>query len=130
MRKFTKIAMIFVGAVLGIFVFNLVLYANNPGYRQALGGMVEEKNYEQEASSEVTSVQSTDVKEEMPDTKPKVDEVEPEIKAEAETIEPEVETSEPEVEEKTVVDKTYHEDCGTGKGYWVITYSDGSVGLE
>ena len=27
-------------------------------------------------------------------------------------------------------DKEYHEDCGTGKGYWVITYSDGSTSVE
>ena len=32
--------------------------------------------------------------------------------------------------ERTIVDKTYHEDCGTGKGYWVITYSDGSTAVE
>ena len=29
-----------------------------------------------------------------------------------------------------IVDKEYHEDCGTGKGYWVITYSDGSTSIE
>ncbi len=29
-----------------------------------------------------------------------------------------------------VVDKEYHEDCGTGKGYWIIRYADGSVGVE
>ena len=29
-----------------------------------------------------------------------------------------------------IVDRTYHEDCGTGKGYWVIKYSDGSYGIE
>ena len=26
--------------------------------------------------------------------------------------------------------KEYHEDCGTGKGYWVITYEDGSTSIE
>ncbi len=29
-----------------------------------------------------------------------------------------------------IIDKEYHEDCGTGKGYWVITYSDGSTSVE
>ncbi|WP_026651980.1 hypothetical protein [Butyrivibrio proteoclasticus] len=29
-----------------------------------------------------------------------------------------------------IVDKTYHEDCGSDGGYWVITYSDGSIGIE
>lgn len=29
-----------------------------------------------------------------------------------------------------IIDKEYHEDCGTGKGYWVITYSDGSTSIE
>ena len=32
--------------------------------------------------------------------------------------------------ELTIVDKTYYEDCGTGNGYWVITYSDGSTAVE
>ena len=128
MRKFVKIAMIFVGMVLGIFIFNLVLYANSPGYRKTLGGMVEEKNYVQEETAtdveEQATENSTYAVEIVPDTKP-VEEVAPDTKSETET-----ETPEPEAEEKVVVDKTYHEDCGTGKGYWVITYSDGSVGLE
>lgn len=128
MRKFVKIAMIFVGMVLGIFIFNLVLYANSPGYRKTLGGMVEEKNYVQEETAtdveEQATENSTYAVETVPDTK-KVEEVAPDTKSETET-----ETPEPEAEEKVVVDKTYHEDCGTGKGYWVITYSDGSVGLE
>ena len=29
-----------------------------------------------------------------------------------------------------IIDKEYHEDCGTGEGYWVITYSDGSTVVE
>ncbi len=29
-----------------------------------------------------------------------------------------------------IIERTYHEDCGTGKGYWVIKYSDGSYGIE
>ncbi len=137
MRKFVKIAMIFVGTVLGIFIFNLVLYANSPGYRKTLGGMVEEKSYEQQEAVEDAKVQatqsstsedapapSTEVVETVPDTK-SVEEASPVTETEAVP-----ETSEPDVEEKVIVDKTYHEDCGTGKGYWVITYSDGSVGLE
>ena len=128
MRKFVKIAMIFVGMVLGIFIFNLVLYANSPEYRKTLGGMVEEKNYVQEETAtdveEQATENSTYAVETVPDTKP-VEEVASDTKSETET-----ETPEPEAEEKVVVDKTYHEDCGTGKGYWVITYSDGSVGLE
>ena len=30
----------------------------------------------------------------------------------------------------SVVNKEYHEDCGTGEGYWIIQYSDGSVEVE
>lgn len=137
MRKFTKIAMIFVGTLLCIFVFNLVLYANNPGYRQALGSKVADKNYDDEYEQEVATseisqqattsaasdstyeIESAEAKEVLPDT----EEVSQETRAEDEP-------AEPEAEEKVVIDKTYHEDCGTGKGYWVITYSDGSVGLE
>ena len=32
--------------------------------------------------------------------------------------------------EKVIIDKQYHEDCGTGKGYWVITYDDGTTEIE
>ncbi len=32
--------------------------------------------------------------------------------------------------EKQIIDKTYYEDCGTGKGYWVIKYDDGSTSVE
>lgn len=131
MRKFTKIAMIFVGTVLGIFIFNLVLYANNPGYRSALGGMVEEKSYDQGVSASDATAQTAEnsvnaeesVSEAAPVANSKVEDMVPDARAEERTLEPES-------EEKVIVDKTYHEDCGTGKGYWVITYSDGSVGLE
>ena len=131
MRKFTKIAMIFVGTVLGIFIFNLVLYANNPGYRSALGGMVEEKNYDQGVAASDATAQTAEnsvnaeesVSEAAPVASSKVEDMVPDTRAEERTLEPES-------EEKVIVDKTYHEDCGTGKGYWVITYSDGSVGLE
>lgn len=129
MRKFTKIAMIFVGTVLGIFIFNLVLYANNPGYRSALGSMVEEKSYDQ---GEAAPVASSKVEDMVPDTRSDEEAVagtrsDKEAVADARAEE---RTLEPESEEKVIVDKTYHEDCGTGKGYWVITYSDESVGLE
>lgn len=131
MRKFTKIAMIFVGTVLGIFIFNLVLYANNPGYRSALGGMVEEKSYDQGVAASDATAQTAEnsvnaeesVSEAAPVANSKVEDMVPDARAEERTLEPES-------EEKVIVDKTYHEDCGTGKGYWVITYSDGSVGLE
>ena len=131
MRKFTKIAMIFVGTVLGIFIFNLVLYANNPGYRSALGSMVEEKSYDQGVAASDATAQTAEnsvnaeesVSEAAPVASSKVEDMVPDTRAEERTLEPES-------EEKVIVDKTYHEDCGTGKGYWVITYSDGSVGLE
>jgi hypothetical protein len=35
-----------------------------------------------------------------------------------------------EADTRQIVDKEYHEDCGTGKGYWVITYDDGSTSIE
>ena len=35
-----------------------------------------------------------------------------------------------EADTRQIVGKEYHEDCGTGKGYWVITYDDGSTKVE
>lgn len=32
--------------------------------------------------------------------------------------------------EKRIVDKTYYEDCGSDKGYWIIKYEDGSTSVE
>ena len=32
--------------------------------------------------------------------------------------------------EKRIVDKKYYEDCGSDKGYWVITYEDGTTSIE
>ena len=34
------------------------------------------------------------------------------------------------VKKAAIVDKEYHEDCGTGEGYWIIRYSDGTVEVE
>jgi hypothetical protein len=36
----------------------------------------------------------------------------------------------PTEQERVIVNKEYHEDCGTGKGYWVITYDDGTTEIE
>ena len=33
-------------------------------------------------------------------------------------------------DEPLIIDKEYHEDCGTGEGYWIIKYEDGSVKIE
>ena len=32
--------------------------------------------------------------------------------------------------EPVIVDKEYHEDCGTGEGYWIIKYEDGTTVIE
>ena len=32
--------------------------------------------------------------------------------------------------EPVIIDKEYHEDCGTGEGYWIIKYEDGTTAIE
>ena len=32
--------------------------------------------------------------------------------------------------EKRIIEKTYYEDCGSEKGYWIIKYEDGTTSIE
>ncbi|MBP3273682.1 MAG: hypothetical protein J6L93_01635 [Butyrivibrio sp.] len=128
MRRILTFLSIFAGTVLCVFVFNIVLYSAVPTYRYLLAGFVADDN--------IPTVTVTDV--------PKVQE---DINLDNAVIEPEVKPDsyykityinndsiplddQPAEAEHVIVDKEYHEDCGTGKGYWVITYDDGTTEIE
>ncbi len=141
MRKILVISIALSGALLGVFIFNLLLFSTVPSYHDALeeavlgestiptiivdkknepggrgsGTIFAEEPTEQEAAieDEPVALTPTAFTDYPSDTKQNETE-------EVENIEP----------KKEIIDKTYHEDCGTGEGYWVITYSDGSTEVE
>ena len=132
MNKALTFITIFLGTVFSVFVLNIVLYALVPAYHDALSSVID-----REEKIPVVEVTRTPVQKEAAAEEP--DEphftnltVGKETDATLETLTDEdvalSETVEDTVRE--IVDKEYHEDCGSGKGYWAITYSDGTVVIE
>ena len=127
MRKVLTFTLIFAGTVLVVFLFNIMMYATVPEYHDAISAAVASSKDEipvvtpemvKEPSAEM------EVAEEVPMIREVKDE---EVALSPEAAEEEVPEEDPNL---VIVDKQYHEDCGTGKGYWVITYSDGSTRIE
>lgn len=132
MKRFVGLTLVFSGAVFGIFVLNLFLYAYNPDYHNAVeaavigdsdipvvtadGVTLNSKNVVIEETKEIP-LAATYEKTEIPSQTVLKDE---EVCQEDESAE----------KGPSIVDKEYHEDCGTGEGYWIIKYSDGSVEVE
>lgn len=119
MRRMIGISIIISGAIFSIFVLNLLLYSFVPDYRTILLSAVPEDDNIPvvEASGEITI---------LPDEETALS---PAINLD---FEEKNEAEEKIFSEKKpeIVERTYHEDCGTGRGYWVIRYSDGTVGIE
>ncbi len=130
MRKVLMSLFLFTGTAFMVFVFNLLLYAFWPAYHDAVSASVTDSMTET-AERSIPVVTPQMVKEESP-----VPEVVPEetvaqsFADEQVALSPEATDDTASEPELVIVDKQYHEDCGTGKGYWVITYSDGSTEIE
>ncbi len=121
MRKVLGFTMIFTGTVISIFIFNILLYTLAPAYRNVLAEAVSDDEIPVvEASTEPVVIVKEDTKEQIAE----------EHIGEAQKTSDITVTVDNEESKPQIIDKEYHEDCGTGEGYWVITYSDGSVGLE
>ncbi len=120
MRKLLGLVIAIPIAVLFIFILNIMLYITVPFYREALNGAVSSQDIPVVEASK-TQVIYLDEKSQEVKENDEVPIVFHGVKKE--------ETSE-KSEEKLIVDKTYYEDCGTGKGYWVITYDDGSTEIQ
>ena len=119
---------IFEGTVLCVFVFNIILYSAVPAYRYLLEGLVADDNIPTVTVTDVPKVQEdTDLdniaseSEKKPDSYYKITY----INNDSVPLE-----EQPTDKERGIIDKEYHEDCGTGKGYWVITYDDGTTEVE
>lgn len=144
MRRVLGISVMFLGALACIVIFNIVLCTIVPPYRDVIssavagdtgipvvevtegGTLVRENNstyYINSASNADTyqkSAEDLEV-EEYFNNLPKKSEAEDTGNAGSKADE----ESDP-----VVIDKHYYEDCGTGKGYWVLTYSDGRKVVE
>ena len=136
MNKALTFIMIFTGTVFSVFLLNIVMYALVPGYHDALSSVIRPDNAipvvevdrAAAAESETRLRELTAGKE----TAARLEYLVDEEVALSETAEDTVKAAS---ESNTatalqIISKEYHEDCGTGEGYWVITYSDGSVGIE
>ena len=128
MRRILTFLSIFEGTVLCVFVFNIILYSAVPAYRYLLEGLVADDNIPTVTVTDVPKVQEdTDLDniasepEKKPDSYYKITY----INNDSVPLE-----EQPTDKERVIIDKEYHEDCGTGKGYWVITYDDGTTEIE
>ncbi len=137
MRRASQIILILSGTIFSIFIFNLVMCTMVPSYRAMLSEAVgknedipvvdvskdniADSSFDEEYSDAVSLNASTENLEEMLIEMGAYDEV---------PLAAGVDTANAEADSRQIVGKEYHEDCGTGKGYWVITYEDGSTEVE
>ncbi len=136
MKRAMTFVLLFAGTIFTVFVFNIIMYATLPGYHAALSGALSTTSdipvvYPDSAVEISAPAMAEDItagpdEEDPVPLSPTV--TEPEIGNESEAAtEGMAEENGPMPE---IISREYHEDCGTGQGYWVITYSDGSIGIE
>ena len=128
MRKILTFLIIFGGTVSCVLMFSIVLYAITPEYRQVVTALVEDDDIpvvtvsqQPVADENIENEETKPAYEKKPDSYYKITYIE---------NEPVATESEPTEKEAAIIDRQYHEDCGTGKGYWVITYEDGTMEIE
>ena len=128
MRKILTFLIIFGGTVSCVLMFSIVLYAITPEYRQVVTALVEDDDIpvvtvsqQPVADENIENEETQPAYETKPDSYYKITYIE---------NEPVATESEPTEKEAAIIDRQYHEDCGTGKGYWVITYEDGTIEIE
>ena len=128
MRKILTFLIIFGGTVSCVLMFSIVLYAITPEYRQVVTALVEDDDIpvvtvsqQPVADENIENEETKPAYETKPDSYYKITYIE---------NEPVATESEPTEKEAVITDRQYHEDCGTGKGYWVITYEDGTMEIE
>ncbi len=150
MKRFVGLTLLFSGLILIFFISNIVLYSRNKCYHDAL---IEAVTGREEADIPVVDVsrdaatvcdddviyRDLDLKELDEEDVPlsptyTEDPGDENIGSNLEYTDIDVNRDEPEEENKgkdpVIVDKEYHEDCGSGKGYWIIKYEDGNTAIE
>ncbi len=127
MRKMLAVSLIISGTIFSIFIFNIVMYAFVPSYRSMLSGAVGQDDGIPVVDVNADAVVEEPVEEPEEVVKDTLYEIEPMQELPLATS---VESAAQESTEKQIIGKEYHEDCGSGAGYWVITYEDGSTDIE
>ena len=141
MNRLLKITITVAAAVFSIFMINIILFSFVPAYHDALESAVsndknipvvtvDEQNGEAVIQSNYSDYQNNAavvIEETETDIVPLSSEAPKDESSfyENESFDAKIEGDKPQV-----IDKEYHEDCGTGKGYWVIKYADGSTSVE
>ena len=130
MRRFTMFTLTISGIVLAVFGLNIFLYSHVPAYHDALESAVV-------GDSEIPTVVIDENRDAVVIHKSVYASAEADEESVTEidttnlNFEEEVVPLSGEIDsEKRIVDKTYYEDCGTGNGYWIIKYEDGSTSVE
>jgi hypothetical protein len=123
MRKVLTFVLIFSGTVFAVFVLNIVMYALIPGYHDTIASAFGKDEIP------VVSVSTVIENEPVPTERQPMEEVA--TKPENDLVFTSVVSEHAENDyEPIIIDREYHEDCGTGKGYWVLTYDDGTIVVE
>ena len=139
MRRVLGISVVFLGALVCVLLFNMFLCSIVTTYKDVIKSMVSQDPEIPvvEVSEGVTIVrQNNEVRYITPETETSSDEEDASMKEANEYFDNLGKKSESEAsqdacgEAPVIVDRQYYEDCGTGKGYWVLTYEDGRKVVE
>ena len=128
MKKVAATTLVFMGLMACVIVFNIILCVAVPEYKDFLTTAVTEDTTPPVVKASTINV--TKKNEGPTEEKLTLEELKEKYDISALACSSSCGADHDGDAELTVVDKTYHEDCGTGKGYWVITYSDGSTAVE
>lgn len=127
MKRFVGLTLFFSGLVLIFFISNIVLYSRNKCYHDAL---IEAVTGREEADIPVVDVSRDAVIVFDEDDVIYRDLDLKELDEEDVPLSPTYAEEESKEKEPVIIDKEYHEDCGTGEGYWIIKYEDGTTAIE
>jgi hypothetical protein len=135
MKKIIFLPLILTGMLFSLFIVNLILFALVPAYHDTLSEAVLGKSDDIPTVivNQKNNITTTDQKAIVDSSVYVIDYEESEVPLSPSfdwTNESAASTDAASDKKPEIVEKTYHEDCGTGKGYWVIKYSDGSYGIE
>ena len=144
MKRLVGITFSIAGIILSVFVINLLMYSFVPSYHDALEAAVEGNSdiptvtvdeagnvmIHERSGKAPRALAIVDLEDEENIETPLASNIENDKYVVVEKAAKVKEDAEQEQPQKQIIDKEYHEDCGTGKGYWVITYSDGSTSVE
>lgn len=135
MRRIIFLPLILTGMLFSLFIVNLLLFSMVPSYHDALTEAVLGKSDDIPTVIVNRNIDTFEVTDETADGSSVyvINYEESEVPLSPSFTWPEENAASSDAGSDSkleIVDKTYHEDCGTGKGYWVIKYSDGSYGIE